>query len=204
MTVKEHSTLTGTSLHEPKGVAAASANTSYIANGSGSGSWTTVPVAGLASAAKAFQAQLLHVRDEKSSNVGGGALSTVGNWFTRDLNTVVTNEISGASLGSNQITLPAGTYYIQARVPAWSVLILKSRLYNVTDSSAVIYGNSSYAYSQMDTFTTGRFTIAGTKVLALQMYSPGDGTSSGNHLGYPTGIISLNEVFSEAFIWKVA
>lgn len=35
----QHSSLTGTDLHEPKGVAAATNNSVYVANGSGSGSW---------------------------------------------------------------------------------------------------------------------------------------------------------------------
>ena len=35
----QHSALTGADLHEPKGVAAASAGTVYIADGVGSGSW---------------------------------------------------------------------------------------------------------------------------------------------------------------------
>jgi hypothetical protein len=43
----EHSTLTGSDLHEPKGVAAASANTVYVANGSGSGTWRKVAKADL-------------------------------------------------------------------------------------------------------------------------------------------------------------
>lgn len=37
-----HSTLTGADLHEPKGVASASANTVYVANGSGSGTWKKI------------------------------------------------------------------------------------------------------------------------------------------------------------------
>ena len=41
MTVN-HKDLTGASLHEPKGVAAASAHTVYVANGSGSGTWEKV------------------------------------------------------------------------------------------------------------------------------------------------------------------
>jgi|TARA_R100000306_G_C4366301_1_gene137804 hypothetical protein len=41
MTVN-HKDLTGVALHEPKGVAAASANTVYVANGSGSGTWQQV------------------------------------------------------------------------------------------------------------------------------------------------------------------
>lgn len=36
----EHSTLTTTDLHEPKGIAAASNNQIYVANGSGSGVWS--------------------------------------------------------------------------------------------------------------------------------------------------------------------
>jgi len=37
-----HASLTGADLHEPKGAAAASANTVYTANGSGSGTWQKV------------------------------------------------------------------------------------------------------------------------------------------------------------------
>lgn len=41
MTV-EHSTLTDPDIHEPKGASSASANSAYIADGSGSGSWTVI------------------------------------------------------------------------------------------------------------------------------------------------------------------
>jgi hypothetical protein len=62
-----------------------------------------------------FESQLLHVRDEKTLADGGTSTSS---YTKRDLNTVVTNEIAGASLSSNQITLPSGTYYINASAPA--------------------------------------------------------------------------------------
>jgi hypothetical protein len=39
MATVSHATLTGVQLHEPKGVASATAGTVYVANGSGSGSW---------------------------------------------------------------------------------------------------------------------------------------------------------------------
>jgi hypothetical protein len=38
----QHNLITGSDLHEPKGVAAAGANQVYVANGSGSGAWSTV------------------------------------------------------------------------------------------------------------------------------------------------------------------
>ncbi len=37
-----HASLTGGNLHEPKGVSSAAANTVYVANGSGSGTWQTL------------------------------------------------------------------------------------------------------------------------------------------------------------------
>lgn len=44
----EHSTLTAAQLHEPKGVAAATANKVYVSDGAASGAWSTLPIAGLA------------------------------------------------------------------------------------------------------------------------------------------------------------
>lgn len=38
-----HSDLTGSELHEPKGVEVASANTIYVADGAGSGAWVKTP-----------------------------------------------------------------------------------------------------------------------------------------------------------------
>lgn len=42
-----HSTLTGADLHESKGVDSAPANTVYLANGAGSGTWTQVPASAI-------------------------------------------------------------------------------------------------------------------------------------------------------------
>jgi hypothetical protein len=43
--LSEHSVITDPNIHEPKGVAAASAGQVYVANGSGSGAWTAQQVA---------------------------------------------------------------------------------------------------------------------------------------------------------------
>jgi len=40
----EHKDLPDNQLHEPKGVAAASINTAYVANGAGSGTWKKIGV----------------------------------------------------------------------------------------------------------------------------------------------------------------
>ena len=40
MANKKHSTITGSDLHEPKGIATAAVNSTYVADGAASGSWT--------------------------------------------------------------------------------------------------------------------------------------------------------------------
>tara|TARA_R110002073_G_scaffold325981_1_gene505526 strand:+ start:394 stop:963 length:570 start_codon:yes stop_codon:yes gene_type:complete len=44
----QHNTITGTDLHEPKGVAAAAANKVYVSNGSASGAWSTLTTSTMA------------------------------------------------------------------------------------------------------------------------------------------------------------
>ena len=60
---------------------------------------------------------MMHVQDQKPSGTDGGA--SVAGDNPRDLNTVLTNEIVGASLSSNEITLPAGKYWVDAESPMY-------------------------------------------------------------------------------------
>lgn len=202
----EHNTLTGAALHEPKGVAAAAANRVYVSDGVGSGSWTTVSTDVLASTAKAFQAQLLHVRDQKSAGTAGGSFSS-GSFQVRTLNTVVgSNEISGSSLASNTISLPAGTYYIEAYAPALAVDGHQARLRNTTDGSTTLVGTSmETADGLAGTITNhsvikGRFTIAGPKDFQLQHRC--DSTRSTDGFGSAANFGEV-EIYAEALIWKI-
>lgn len=111
-------------------------------------------------------------RDEKSSGTEGGTF-TSGAWQTRTLNTESTIDSIGASLSSNQITLPAGTYLATWSAPAFYVGYHQTRLYNVTDSSVIGIGNNSYARpdgSAHQTHSHGSqvFTLTASKVLRLE------------------------------------
>jgi hypothetical protein len=151
-----------------------------------------------------FESALFHVRDEKASGSHGGT-SVAGSFQTRVLNTSLTNEISGASLSSNQITLPSGTYYINARMPFYNNIdYVKVKLRNITDSSDTIIGTGTYMYvadtSWSEQWIIGRFTISAQKTFELQ-YRCGTGinnTGLGHHTTYGT------EVYSDCQIWKVA
>ena len=166
-------------------------------NGSGVLSFSTISASGK------FESALLHVRDEKSSGTHGGTNST-GSFVLRTLNTVMTNEISGASLSSNQITLPSGTYYINARVPAFKVDRHKTKLRNTTDSSDTLIGSSLHIWADdltgSDSWIIGRFTIASSKTFEIQYRNQ---TSYVDGLGLGSGY-SVVEVYTDVQIWKVA
>lgn len=152
--------------------------------------------------------QIAIFQDQKSSGTAGGSNgSSVGTGATiaRTLNTTVINNISGASLSSNQITLPAGTYVATSQSACYAANGSKSFLRNITDNTDTILGNSfftntvnGYGFSSF----SGQFTISGTKVFELRQYnrSP-DGGASG--LGFATNNGQV-EIYSTITITKIA
>ena len=82
MATIEHSVLTSSDLHEPKGVASASSNEVYVADGTGSGAWLTAYTAGTEDFQDTQGAQSLGVGYANRtflSNDGLGSLSTNAN-----------------------------------------------------------------------------------------------------------------------------
>lgn len=127
---------------------------------------------------------VFQIEDERANNIDGGTF-TAGAWQTRDLNTIITNEIPGAGLNSNQFILPAGKYEVQASAPAFQVTRHETRIYNITDSITEISGLSAYcpAVSTSDSRShlNGVFTITSTKTLEFQHF--GGTTKTTNGLG---------------------
>lgn len=147
---------------------------------------------------------VLHVRDEKAASVDAG--SSAGNAaLTRALNTTKKNSITGASLASNQITLPPGTYRIAADVPAFGVGAHQAFLYNVTAGTVAAEGKSANAPSGTTHSRIGEIELvfAVTTVLEIRHYTSGGVASNG--LGKAAiNNISRPEVYTEVFIEKVS
>lgn len=94
----QHSALTGSELHEPKGAATANNGEVYIANGAGSGTWTEL-----------FQYGNIYTQESDAST-----LSTIGT-TVKDLTFSTDGEanICVADSANNRITLTnAGKYHI--------------------------------------------------------------------------------------------
>ncbi len=154
---------------------------------------------------------ILHVREEQANNTNTSCNFTNAAWSTLVLNTTKTNEINSASLSSNQITLPAGTYFIDALVPCYqtggSGSIQKIRLRNTTNSTSLLVSQTwsttggGAAGVSMPCALRGRFTLSGTGVLELQFWqNNGTGALIG---GTRSASYSEIEVYSEALIYRV-
>ena len=111
--------------------------------------------------------------DQKANNTSGGGF-TSGAWQTRDLNTEIADPDGIVSIASNQFTLQAGSYLIEARAPAYSVDAHQTRPYNATDASVVQYGTNAYAreatgdQGSTDSQVYARVTITASKAFEIQ------------------------------------
>lgn len=143
--------------------------------------------------------QFLHLQDQKTSGTAGGTF-TSGAWQTRTLNTELTDTI-GSTLASNQFTLPAGTYYVEAICPTLNTNSSQARLQNITDAATTLLGISSVTGTTAGgyAFVDGQFTITGTKTFELQHRC--STTKATDGFGYPSSWGT--EVYAEVRVWKV-
>lgn len=118
---------------------------------------------------------------------------TSGSWQEIELGTSVHEGVTGASLASNRVTLPAGTYLAEYSITthetgmAGASFEAQGRLYNVTDAAAVAdsgtnmgraaeltgSGNAAIDATVMLRGAT-KFTLAAEKVIALEARSTVD------------------------------
>lgn len=139
-----------------------------------------------------------------SGNNGGTTVSST--WNLRPLNTVVVNEITGASLSSNQITLPAGTYDIEAGSEVYNAAQHKARLYNVTDATDEVIGMSGFAPAASinaggRSKIKGRFTIGATKDFRIDQWVGNGQASNGLGVAASSGAA---EIYATVEIRKVS
>lgn len=118
--------------------------------------------------------QILLVEYNRSSNTAAGG-STSGSWQDRTIDTEVVNTITGASLSSNQITLPAGTYEVTGWCTSFRTGATGSRLRDSGDTTTYAIASSAYGdTSDGDNILNhfeNYFTLGSSTTLDLQTYS---------------------------------
>jgi hypothetical protein len=156
-----------------------------------------------------FDPPILHVREELAKNTAGGTF-TKDAWRTRGLNEVKTNAITGASLAvtpTNQITLPAGTYWCDITAPAFSVNGHQAKLQSISGTSTTILGTTEYStyygsgtpYANTRSRICGRFVLAAETVLEVQHYC----VATYINQGFGQAANCSTEVYTEAVFTKL-
>jgi hypothetical protein len=163
----------------------------------------------LAGTTAAFSAGLLGpyliARDEQASGTAGGT-ATSGAWRQRNLSVIPVNRITGASLTSNQITLPAGTYRATIRAMFGAqVSVAQCRLYDTTNSAALVLGSNAFSssngsYASTYSAGTNEFTLASSAVVELEYQV--SSTKSSDGLGRATSWGT--EVYAEVVIARLS
>lgn len=146
-----------------------------------------------------------YYEDQKAANTAGGAAAGANTYYTRTLNTEVYDAI-GATLASNKVTLPAGTYLIEGSCPGFRVASHKCRLYNVTSATVIAYGTTEYS-----AVGTGDLVTTRTHVLAKATFAAETAIRLEHALGNTTGAsdygraanLTGSEVYATLKIWRL-
>jgi len=118
-----------------------------------------------ASPAAGGEEEYIKIVDQKTLGTEGGTFTT-GADRTRDLNTIVNNEGTSASLAANVITLTAGTYRFFISCPALRVEFHQAKLVNTTDTIEFLGSSERSENTERNitrSFVCGKFTIAASK-----------------------------------------
>ena len=176
----------------------------------GSGTITGVSVGGLpdgsvdadtlASSAKGLYKSYAHLSHRENANVQAGGISS-GSWVKRPINNEVSDPDGIVSISSDQFTLQAGTYRIQAECIGYDVENQQARIYNATDSSTTLIGLNTKVSSDNDSIgatVVGRFTISGAKTFELQhrVYSTTNTHGRGSYNNY-----DIDSCYADVEIW---
>lgn len=142
--------------------------------------------------------------ESQSAGTDGGTF-TNGAWRTRVLNTEQSDPDAIVSITSNQFTLAAGTYRVQASVPGYQCGVHVAKLVNITDTADTIVGGVSASDNSVNIMTrsviVGQFTIAGSKVFEIQHRCTSTKATDG--LGKAANV-GVAEIYTIVEIWKVA
>lgn len=158
-----------------------------------------------------YTPQVLHLQHQETSGTNNADTPVATTWTKITLNTEVVNQITGSSLASSVISLPAGTYKFRAN---YNITANQSsariRLRNTTAGSTEVLGINTYGDEEGNTdkvthhnHLSGLFTLGATSDLELQYYLTSIGGFSGLTLGNAT-TSGEQEVYADVWIEKVA
>jgi len=143
--------------------------------------------------------------DEKATATEGGT-SVVGGPWTRTLNTISTSTITGLTLVTSSITVPAGTYRIQWTSPFYRTDRALAWIADGDTLAVIAQGRSAYSsattdYAQCWSTGEGVFTVtAATKLVVRYKVATAFATYG---LGVSHSVAGMTEIFTTVELWKL-
>ena len=140
--------------------------------------------------------------ETQASGTEGGTF-TSGSFVKRTLNTTVVNNITGCSIASSVITLPAGTYYFSGRAPAFNVLGHQARIQDTTAATTVQLGTTMYVSNNNTgiALVEGVVTISASTNFELQHRCSSTVSTNGFGAAQSFGV---GEIYSQLQIRRIA
>lgn len=164
----------------------------------------TLPTSGTVATTDDTNKPYVCVVDQKTNATAGGA-TTGGSAITRDLNTVRVDTHGIASVSSNEVTIPAGTYRFRFSAPGYNCNAFAAWLYNATDAADVTGGQGvagyAYNYTLGTSYGSGRITIAGSKAFTIKFYSQASDADGLGRANFAAGVPGPS-VFTMLEFWK--
>lgn len=208
-----HSTLTGSELHEPKGIETAALGTVYVANGSGSGTWNSIGTSSFTGMVADFLAPAVPAG---WLELNGATIST--STYSALYNVMAIQTSGTRSNGSPVITsipdtgnMRVGYYVFGTGIPAGTTILSRDSSTQITlSANATSSGSGSFAVSPWlldvgtiklpDTVTTGLYRrsrtsatkVGDTQTSANVSHTHGVNIVSGNPNSYHTHSINAN------------
>lgn len=137
---------------------------------------------------------------EVAAGTNGGTY-TASSYATRPLNTTRMNTIPSASLASNVISLPAGTYRAAFWVNGYATNSFVYRLRNTTDGTTLSVGLTGNNATINIGISWDDFVLGGTKSIELQQ--AGSTTRATDGMGTPANLTET-EVYAIVMIERIA
>ena len=160
--------------------------------------WSITNVTELTAGGTVANKPFMHVEDHKPVGTAGG--TSAAGFNDRDLNTVIANDIPGASLSNNEITLPAGEYYIEALSPYRQDFGFTRAYIRDTLDNEILRGSNWFHGYGGSPMVNGRITLAEPTVIKLTHW--GNGALATEGLGAAASEGSA-EIYGSIRIWKL-
>lgn len=166
----QHAVITDPYLHEPKGIAGASANTVYVANGAGTGTWQTLTTDDI---------DMQGISDFVESEITSGGIAVNG---TRWITVIIRNLSQPETI---LIPFPTGATVVSARAVLGGAITGSNAVINFNNGSGAAMGApltivpAGSAKGVGATFTaTGNNVIAGNSYMEIASTGASTGSQS--------------------------